>query len=55
MLFGYADCHFRTMSIVINANVFDVGQVVQKNEEALRGEGCLIYVKVFVMEVIEGF
>ncbi len=55
MFLGDGDGHFRAMSVIVDADVLDVGEVVEVNVEDLGHEGGWLVVEVFVVEVVERF
>lgn len=54
MLLGNGNGHLRTMSVIIDADVLDVGEVVKVDEEHLAHERRGVVAEVFMVEVVEG-
>lgn len=54
MLAGDGDGHFRAVGVVIDGDVFDVGEVLQVEVELLLAEGRQLGSQVFMGEVAEG-
>lgn len=55
MILCYGDSHFRSMRIIIDTDVLDVGEIVEINTKHLCIKWGRFVVKIFMMEVIEGF
>ena len=49
------DGHFRAVGVIINRDVFDVGQVVEIQPELLFPKGSHFGAHVFMGEMAEGF
>ena len=55
MFFGDGNGHFGAMSVIVDTDVLNVGQIVKVNVEYLSHEGRWLVVQVLMVEVIEGF
>lgn len=55
MILCYGDSHFRSMRIVIDSDILDVGEIVEIHAKHLCIKWRRFVVKIFMMEVIEGF
>lgn len=55
MLFSDRYGHFRAMCIIINADIFDIGQIIKVNKEDLSIERSRIIVEIFMMKMVKRF
>ncbi len=55
MLFSNRNRHLGTMSVIIDANVLNISEVVKIDKKYLSHKWCRLIIKIFMMKMVKRF